>query len=143
MSGRRTDGENVDTPQTCGRGLAEHSALPRKLAELMDSVRGVLELHIKALDLTDPASKKELEAYRQLVNAHRDIATQLHALGREMAGYRDLPMGRHDLAAMTTPAVGDAFEKFVALERELASLLEHRLEEDEPMLTEMRAAGGR
>lgn len=142
MSGRRTDGENVDTPQTCGRGLAEHSALPRKLAELMDSVRGVLELHIKALDLTDPASKKELEAYRQLVNAHRDVAAQLHALGREMAGYRDLPMGRHDPTAMMTPAVGDAFEKFVSVERELITLLENRLEHDEPMLAEMRAAGG-
>ena len=121
--------------------MAEHSALPRKLAELTDSVRGVLELHMKALDLTDPASKKELEAYRQLVNAHRDVATQLHALGREMAGYRDLPMGRHDVAAMMTPAVGDAFERFVNLERELITLLEERLEQDGPMLAEMRAAG--
>ena len=49
MSGRRTEGEIVDTPQTCGRGLAEHSALPKKLAELMDSVRGILELaHMRA-----------------------------------------------------------------------------------------------
>ena len=49
----------MDTPQTCGRGLAEHSPLPLKLAELTDSVRAVLELHLKALELGDPASKDE------------------------------------------------------------------------------------
>ena len=130
----------MDTPQTCGRGLAEQSALPLKLAELMDSVRGSLELHTKALDLSDPASKKELEAYRQLANAHSDVAAKLHALGTEMAGYRDMPMGRHDMSAMMTPAAGDAFERFVILERELATLLETRLESDDAMLAEMRAA---
>jgi hypothetical protein len=131
----------VDTPQTCGRGLAEHSPLPIKLAELTDSVRAILELHMRALDLSDPASKQELEAYRQLANEHRDAAAQLHAIGMHMAGYRELPMGRHDVTVMATPAAADTFEAFVSLERDLAKLLANRLTQDEQMLSAMREAG--
>jgi hypothetical protein len=60
----------------------------------------------------------------------------------EMAGYRDLPMGRHDPKAMAAPAAVDAFEKFVKLEQELATLLESRVKKDRPILIQMRAAGG-
>jgi hypothetical protein len=130
----------VDTPQTCGRELAEHSPLPIKLAELTDSVRAILELHMRALDLSDPASKKEFEAYRQLANEHRDAAAQLHAIGTEMAGYGDLPMGRHDVTVMATPTAARTFETFVNLEREVATLLENRLTRDEQILAAMRDA---
>jgi hypothetical protein len=132
----------METPQTCGRGLAEHSALPAKLADLTSSVAAILELHMKALDLTDGNSRIEFEAYRELANEHRDIAAQLHTTATEMAGYRDLPMGRHDPKAMATPLAVDAFESFVKLEQELATLLERRLEHDRQMLRQMRAAGG-
>jgi hypothetical protein len=132
----------METPQTCGRGLAEHSALPAKLAELTESVAVILDLHMKALDLTDENSRNELDAYRQLVNEHRDVAAQLHTTATEMAGYRDLPMGRHDPKAMAAPAVVDAFENFVKLEQELVTLLERRLGQDRQMLIQMRAAGG-
>jgi hypothetical protein len=37
----------------------------------------------------------------------------------------------------------EAFENFVKLERELLTLLQHRLEEDREMLVEMREAPGR
>ena len=129
----------MDTPQTCGRGLADHSALPMKLAELTDAVRAVLEHHTKALDVSDPSSKKELDAYRKLVKEHADAAAQLRSIATEMAGYRDLPMGRHDPAAMAGPAGRDAFEAFVTREEELAGLLEERLKNDRHMLTTMRA----
>jgi hypothetical protein len=130
----------METPQTCGLGLAENSAIPAKLAELTEAVAVVLELHMKALDLSDPASNKELDAYRQLANEHRDVAAKLHSIGKEMAGYRDLPMGRHDLKAMATPAAADAFATFVKLEEELVRLLEERLDEDREMLNQMHAA---
>jgi hypothetical protein len=130
----------METPQTCGRGLAEHSALPAKLADLMSSVATVLEVHMKALDLTDESSQKEFDAYRQLVNEHRDAAAQLHSIATEMSGYRNLPMGRHDPNAMATPAAADAFEKFVTLEQEVVTLLEARLAGDREMLGQMRAA---
>jgi hypothetical protein len=131
----------METPQTCGRGLAEHSALPEKLAELTDAVAVILELHMKALDVTDPSSRKELDAYRQLANEHRDVAAQLYTTATEMAGYRDLPMGKHDPQAMAAPAVVDAYETFVKLEQELATLLEKRLKHDRQLLIQMRAAG--
>ena len=132
----------METTQTCGRGLAEHSALPAKLAELLDSVGVVLDLHMKALDLTDENSRNELDAYRQLTNEHREVAARLHMTATEMAGYRDLPMGRHDPKAMAAPAVVDAFEKFVRLEQELVTLLERRVKKDRQILIQMRAAGG-
>jgi hypothetical protein len=132
----------METPQTCGRGLAEHSALPAKLAELTSSVAAVLELHMKALDLADGNSRKEFDAYRQLANEHRDVAAQLHTTATEMEGYRELPMGKHDTRAMAAPAVVDAFEEFVKREQELVTLLERRLEQDRQLLIQMRAAGG-
>lgn len=132
----------MDAPQTCGRGLAEQSALPAALAELTESVAAILELHMKALDLTDEKSRNELEAYRQLANAHRDVARQMHTMATKLAGYRDLPMGRHNPTAMAAPDVVDAFEKFVTLEQDLTTLLERRLGRDRQILGQMRAAGG-
>jgi hypothetical protein len=132
----------LETPQTCGRGLAEHSELPAKLAELTGSVAAILELHMKALDLTDGNSRTEFDAYRELVNQHRDIAALLHTAAKEMAGYRDLPMGKHEPKELAAPSAVDAFETFVKLEQELATLLETRLENDRQMLRQMRAAGG-
>ena len=132
----------MKTTQSCGRGLEEHSALPAKLAELLDSVALVLDFHMKALDLTDESSNKELEAYRRLTNEHLEVAAQLHMTATEMAGYRDLPMGRHDPKAIAAPAAVDAFEKFVKIEQELVTLLERRVKKDRQMLIQMRAAGG-
>lgn len=134
---------DMDTSQTCGRGLAEHSALPESLAELTETVGIILEHHIKALDLTDPSTSQELDAYRQLANAHRDAAAQLRTIAAQMAGYRDLPMGRHHPEAMAAPAAIDAFTTLVSHEQQLASLLEQRLKQDRQMLAEMRAAVGR
>lgn len=132
----------VESPQTCGRGLAEHSALPAALAELTEAVAAILELHMKALDLTDQNSRQELDAYRELANKHRDLAAQLHTTATEMAGYRDLPMGRHDPKAMVSPEAVDAFETFVKVEQQLMTLLEKRLKADRHLLIQMRSAGG-
>ena len=129
----------MDAPQTCGAGLADHSTLPAKLAELTGAVAAILEHHMKALDLTDARSKRELEAYRRLASEHRDVASQLHAIATEMGGYRDLPMGRHDAKEMASPASADAFDELVKREQELASLLESRLEQHRQMLAGMRA----
>ena len=63
--------------QTCGKGLAENSALPEELSELIEALAGVLEAHMKALDLTDENSRKEQEAYALLVRKHREAAAHL------------------------------------------------------------------
>jgi hypothetical protein len=113
-----------DDQPTCGKGLAANAVLPAKLAELIAVTAEVLERHTKALDLTDPAAQEELDAYTELVRAHRAVAGELASLAQQMAGYRDLPMGRHDEAVMADPeGQAEAFQRLVAIERELLALL--------------------
>jgi hypothetical protein len=126
--------ERDDQP-TCGKGLAANAVLPAKLAELTGATAEVLERHMKALDLTDPAGREEFDAYTALVRAHRTIAGQLASLAQQMAGYRDLPMGRHDEAVMAGPeGQAEAFQRFVTIERELLALLSAKVEEEVQLL---------
>jgi hypothetical protein len=126
--------EHGDRP-TCGEGLAANAVLPAKLAELMAARAEVLKRHTRALDLTDVTTQKELDAYTSLERAHRDIASELADLAEEMASYRNLPMGRHDLTVMTDPkGQMEAFRRFVAEERELLALLQATLEAEEELL---------
>lgn len=126
--------ERDDQP-TCGMGLAAQAALPAKLAELTAATAEVLERHTKALDLTDPATREEVNAYATLVRAHRMVAGELASLAQQMAGYRDLPMGRHDEAAMADPeGQAEAFRRLLAIQRELLALLSANVEEGEHLL---------
>jgi ABC-type glycerol-3-phosphate transport system substrate-binding protein len=95
--------EPGDTP-TCGTGLAANAVLPAKLGDLLGATAEVLERHSAALDRTEPAGRAELEAYTALVRAHRAIARDLAGLAQQMAGYRDLPVARHDEAVLADPA---------------------------------------
>jgi hypothetical protein len=126
--------EHGDRP-TCGEGLAANAVLPAKLAELMAARAEVLKRHTRALDLTDAAAQKELDAYTSLERAHRDVASELADLAEEMASYRNLPMGRHDMTVMTDPrGQMEAFRRFVAVEQELLTLLQATLEVEEKLL---------
>jgi hypothetical protein len=131
----------VEQQRTCGQGLAEHSSLPAKLGELTAAVAETLELHMKALDLSDANAKQEHDAYRKLVAEHRRTADELQVTAQEMAGYRDLPMGRHDENAMSDPKLLEAFERFVSLEQELLWLLQERIARDQKMLIQMPGGG--
>jgi hypothetical protein len=122
---------------TCGKGLAEHAALPAKLGDLIASLARNLEVHREALDPEDESSREEREAYMELGEAHRKIATDLGAAALRMAAYRDLPMGRHDQKSMSGPEVFRAFEDFVTVEEELLAMLQNRLKQDRRMLGEM------
>lgn len=125
----------MNEQQTCGKGLAEHSTLPAKLAELVSAMVENLEIHQTSLDLTDENARKELDAYVKLAKEFRDIAARLQATAEHMAGYRNLPMGRHDRQALAGPKVVKAFETFVRLERELLALLQSSVERDQKMLS--------
>jgi hypothetical protein len=127
---------------TCGQGLAENSSLRTKLGELVGSTSGVLEIHMAALDPEDEDTGPERRAYQRLAEEHREIGARLLVLGEEMAGYRDLPMGRHDLQIMTSRPAVEAFERFVQAEQELLAMLQQRIPQDQQMLAQMRAAGG-
>ena len=131
----------MEDQQTCGKGLAENSALPAKLGDLTESMAEILESHMGALDLEDNDSRREHEAYRELVSDHRRIAAALWETARRMASYRDLPMGRHDTSVMSSPRAVQAFEKFLTVEDELLSMLQKRLEADRKMLSAMRNEG--
>lgn len=124
--------------QTCGKGLAENSVLPAKLGELISAMAGNLDAHRKALNLTDQYSWAEDQAYEKLLKELRQTAAQLSVTANEMAGYRDLQMGRHDEKAMTHPRVRAAFEQLVQRKQELLELLKQTEERDNQLLEIMR-----
>jgi hypothetical protein len=129
----------MDEQQTCGKGLAENAALLAKLGKLTAAVGAILEAHIPSLDLTDQRSQKEREVYERLVEDHRRAGLQLESIARQMAGSRDLPMGRHEETAMASPEVIRSFQRFLQLEQELLTMLQNRLKQDEQMLVAMGA----
>lgn len=130
---------NTSEPPTCGKGLAENSILPATLGKLLAAMTENLEIHMKALDLTDQNSQLEYNAYEELVKQFRQIAAQLYVAADHMAGYRDLAMGRHNEQAMTHPMVREAFETFVKQKQELLSLLQQTAERDNQLLEMMRS----
>lgn len=130
----------MDDQPTCGKGLAQNSSLPAALAELMDAMAGNLELHTKALDLTDDNARLELEAYMKLSKQLGQVATELAAAASDMTGYRNLPMARHDRAAMRDPGLLQAFERFVRREEALHELLRTRIDQHHAMLAQIRSA---
>jgi hypothetical protein len=131
----------ADNTPTCGTGLAAHAPLPEKLGALTAAVADVLRVHMNALDLTDPRARQEHAAYGRLVADHRAAAGQLAAIAQQLRGARDLPMGRHDAAAMAAAEVLESFRAFVELEQELVALLEERLAGDREMLAAIAATG--
>ena len=129
-----------DDAPTCGKGLAEHARVPATLASLTDAVADVLEHHMTALDLGDERSRTEHDAYDRLVAQHRKTAAALRATADEMAGYRSLPMGRHDVALMMDPASREVFARLIEAEEALWTMLRKRLEGDRAMLRRMGGA---
>jgi hypothetical protein len=127
----------MEEPSTCGQGLASRSILPGKLSELLAALARILEAHMRALDPTDSDARKELDAYAALVTAHRDVADRLSGIAVQMADYRNLPMAAHDEAMMSDAMAHKAFENFVRLEHELATMLQELWQEDQQMLQQM------
>jgi hypothetical protein len=122
---------------TCGKGLAEHSVIPAKLAELTALMAENLEVHMKSLDREDANAEREYRVYLKLAQEHREIADRLAAIAEEMAGSRELPMGRHDEEALSSAAIAEAFDRFVTVKQELVALLEQQLEQDRQLLSAM------
>ena len=93
----------MNEKQTCGKVLADRSVLPAKIGQLIAAMVENLEAHQETLDGTDENGKLELHAYVKLAHEFRCVATQVQATAADMAGYRDLPMARHDPAKMASP----------------------------------------
>lgn len=130
----------VDQP-TCGKGLAENSILPEQISKVIAAMAENLETHMQALDLTDKNSSAEYAAYETLVKELKQSALQLHLTANQMAGYYDLPMGRHNMKEMTRPLVREVFERFMKEKRDLLSLLERTMQRDDQILATMPPSG--
>ena len=130
----------MDEQQTCGRGLAEHSVLPARLAGVIEAMADNLRVHMGALELDDEPAREEHAVYLRLAEEQRQAAGRLRAIAGEMATARDLPMGRHDLQTLSSPEVAEAFRRFVAAKQELAATLQEMAEEDRRLLAAMEDA---
>jgi hypothetical protein len=135
-------GADVAEQQTCGKGLADNAVVPGALARVAGGLAGNLEVHMRALDRDDPAAAREHDVYERVARSLRAAAADLQAAASEMAAARELPMGRHDMAAMASRDVLDAFERYVGSEDELRDLLEGRRAAMTQMLAAMRQAIG-
>lgn len=116
-----------------------NAVLPATMGRVLASIADVLHAHTLALVASDAAATREHAAYAELIAHHRRIAGELASLAQRMEHYRDLPMAAHDSAVMSAPAVVGAFETSVKLERELAELVNKRVEQHQQMLVEWLA----
>jgi hypothetical protein len=132
----------MDEQQTCGRGLAENSELPARLAAVVEAMADNLRVHMQALELDDEPAREEHAVYLRLAEEQRQAAARLRGVAAEMTAARNLPMGRHDTQAMSSPEVGDAFQRFVDAEEELLALLQRMVEDDRRLLAEIPAVRG-
>lgn len=125
-----------DEEWTCGKGLAHNANLPEQLARVLGAMADLLDAHASTLDLTDETCHQESAAYRALSRGHRALATELSALANEMTGYRELPMCRHDLTAMSRQS--EPFANLVRQKQRLLLLLQESADEEQEMLAEMQ-----
>jgi hypothetical protein len=132
----------VEEEPTCGRGLAQSSVVPSGLAAVAASLARNLELHTRALNVGEAATVHERDVYERIVRSLRSAATDLQTAAADMASAVDLPMGPHDMAAITTPDVLDAFAGYVAAEDDLRRMLDAQHVDNEQMLTAMRSEIG-
>jgi hypothetical protein len=130
----------MDETPTCGKGLAENSLLPGRLGELAAAMAENFEVHMRALNVSDPASEQEYQVYVQLANEQRETSARLLATANEMAEARELAMGRHDFTAERNAQALHAFEKLVKIKQEVLALLQQTSERDQQLLAQMREA---
>jgi hypothetical protein len=138
-SGKALEVEGMQA-QTCGAGLAAHSALPRQIGAVAAAMSELLRVHTLALDSREEAGRREVEAYTSLSRTYEDIASKLRSLAEEAEGYSSLAAAEHDMAFMTGSRPLEAFEALVRAKRDLAALLSASAAGEEAMLAEMRRA---
>jgi uncharacterized protein YndB with AHSA1/START domain len=130
----------VDEAPTCGIGIAQHAAIPAKIAVLFEGLAETLELHRRMLTLEDENAREEDRVYRDLAASWEQIATLVANAASQMAAQRELPMGAHDETAWGGEHVS-AFEKFVNAESRLLALLRIAVGRDEAMLASVKRSG--
>lgn len=125
-----------DEQWTCGKGLAAHAGVPARMAEYLKSLAENLEAHVPTIDTDDPDGQTERAAYVRLSKEYEALAAQLARTAEQMHEYRDLPAARHHEEKLTDPRLLEAFERFVAVETELADVLATSAEQHRQLLQE-------
>ena len=123
---------------TCGQGLAQHAELPLLMGELMDSVADNLSAHLPGLVPSDENSQQEKQVYEHLAARLREAGAMLHAISTEMAGYQDMPMGEHDLQALSSGDAIDALNRMTRVEAQLVARVQELLTEHQAILDAIR-----
>ena len=124
---------------TCGQGLAQHAELPLLMGELMGSVADNLSAHVPGLVSSDENSQREKHVYEQLAARLREVGAMLHAIGTEMAGQQDMPMGEHDLQALSSGEAIDALKRMTRVEAQLFARVQEALTEHQAILDAIRS----
>ncbi len=132
----------MEEQPSCGRGLAQSTVVPAALAAVASGLAQSLEIHLRALDPGDAAAAQEQEVYERIARSLRSAAADLQDAAAEMASAVDLPMGAHNMDALTTTDVLDAFEGYVTAEDELRRLLDSQHADNEQMLAAIRSEVG-
>ena len=127
---------------TCGQGLARHAELPSLVGDLIESVADNLSAHLPGLVSSDENSQHERHVYEHLAGRLRQAGAMLHAIGTEMAGHQDMPMGEHDLRALSSGEAIDALERTTRVEARVIAWVQEQLTEHQAILAEIRSARG-
>jgi uncharacterized protein YndB with AHSA1/START domain len=127
----------VDEAPTCGIGVAQHAAIPARLATMFEALAETLELHRRMLVPGDANASREDEVYRDLAERWREIAKRVAEAAATMAAQRELPMGAHDESAWGDDHVR-AFETYVKAQTNVLALLQVAAPRDEEMLASMK-----
>ena len=127
---------------TCGQGLAQHAELPLLMGELMDSIADNLSAHLPGLVPSDENSQQEKQVYEHLAARVREAGAMLHAISTEMAGHQDMPMGEHDLQALSSGDVIDALDRMTRVEAQLVARVQEQLTEHQAILDAIRTDRG-
>lgn len=122
---------------TCGEGLAQHAALPKLVGALLDSMADNLVAHLGSLVADDQDTQHEKRVYEGLAARHREVSGMLNAIGDEMAGCREMPMGAHDLDALSRPPVTEAMTRMIRAETDLVAFVEQQLTHHRAMLDDV------
>ena len=125
-------------PSTCGQGLAQHAAVPARIADFLASLAENLNAHVPTIDISDASGRAESDAYVYLTTEYRMIAARLDAIAKQMSTYRDLAAAEHDPQALSDPMILELFDSFVTIENELAELLRESADRDTEALRSFR-----
>jgi hypothetical protein len=134
------DAPGADEQWTCGKGLAEHAKIPTKMADFLKSLAANLREHVPTIDTSDAPGQAERDAYVHLSTEFEAVSEHLARTAKRMRACRDLPAAQHHDEALADARLLQVFERFVALEKELADLLATAVEEDGQLLQQFQTA---